>query len=331
MQVSLLHIASLASASPLAPVPVELPEIVMAAPVLLEGAALPAQEIVPPGPITIPDATAEPATETVTEADPAADMIIVTGAALDTPGDPLENLNATTFEISQKVDAALVEPIAEAYDKALPDPLRAGLRNFLQNLLEPVNFINGLLQLKPDLAFAALGRFAINSTIGIGGLIDVAGSEEIGLTYRRNGFANTMAYYGVDEGAFLVVPLVGATTVRDLVGTTLDQAFVPFLVGPPLTTPYYAVPAYTVNSLEFRTEFDDRIDAINASDDPYAAMRASYLCLRRADIADLRGEPLPDCSLEVLLAEEDEDDEDFADEDGDEVGGEEGDAAVPQG
>lgn len=295
MQLSLFQAASLAAAAPITPAPVEAPPVAV---VLAEPE---------PAPPEATPAQAEPLPETAD-----ADMIVVTAEQLETPGDPLEQLNATTFELTQSVDRALVEPVAEVYAEALPGPLRAALRNFLQNLLEPVNFLNGMLQVKPELAFSALGRFAINSTVGIGGVIDVAKREPIGIAFRRNGFANTLGYYGVGEGAFLVLPLVGATTVRDLVGSTLDQALVPFLIGPPLNTPYYGVPAYTVNSLEFRTKFDDRYDVIAASDDPYAAMRASYLCQRRADIADLRGDPVPDCSLELLLAEEVEPDEDGA-------------------
>jgi phospholipid-binding lipoprotein MlaA len=296
MQFSLLQIATLATAAPLAPATAETADVVVA-------------EVVVAAP-AMPEDEAEPVAETAPA--PEGDVIFVTGVHVETPGDPLENLNATTFELVQGVDRMLVEPVAEAYEDTVPDPLRAGLRNFLQNLLEPVNFVNGLLQFKPDLAFAALGRFAINSSLGLGGVFDVAKNDPIGLEFRRNGFANTLGYYGVGEGAYLVVPLIGATTVRDLVGNTLDQAMVPFLVGPPLNTTYYAVPAYTINSIEFRNRFDDRITAINAADDPYAAARESYLCQRRADIADLHGDPVPDCRLEVLLAEEAEPDEEAA-------------------
>lgn len=243
------------------------------------------------------------------------DFIIVEGSVVDTPGDPLENINATSYEITQGVDRAIVGPVAQVYEEELPKPLRNGLRNLLRNLMEPVNFINHLLQLRPGRALATVGRFAINSTIGIGGLFDIAAQDPFDLEYRRNGFSNTLGYYGVGQGPFLVLPLIGATTLRDLVGSTIDQAVVPFALGAPFNTPYYAIPAYTINSLQYRIEVDERLDAISDSDDPYMAMRESYLCLREADIAALRDLPAPrDCSIASLMANDEAefDDADYA-------------------
>lgn len=159
-----------------------------------------------------------------------------------------------------------------------------------------------MLQLKPGKALETVGRFAINTTVGVAGLFDVAKKEPFNLPYRRNGFANTLGYYGVGPGPFLVLPLVGATTLRDLLGSGIDQSILPFAVGKPFNTPYYAIPAYTVNSLEFRIEFDERIGQINDSDDPYYALRESYLCNREADIAALKNQPPPrDCSIEAIM------------------------------
>ena len=232
--------------------------------------------------------------------------IIVTGEVEAPPGDPLENINLQTFEIAQEVDQAFVEPIANVYEEELPKPVRRGLRNFFRNLLEPVNFLNYMLQLKPGKAFETLGRFTINSTVGIAGIIDVAEKKPFNLPYRRNGFANTLGYYGVGPGPYLYLPLIGSTTLRDLFGTLTDQSVVPFVVGAPFNTPYYAVPAYTVNSLEYRIEFDEYIQDVRDSVDPYAALRETYLCQREADIAALKNRPPPrDCSIEALFAAED--------------------------
>lgn len=253
---------------------------------------------------------AEPATaeegKAKPETGPAQDRsIVVTGKLEAPPGDPLEQLNLQTFELTQSVDRAFVEPMADAYEKGLPKPIRLGLRNFFRNLLEPVNFLNYLLQFKPGKAFETAGRFALNSTVGVAGLIDVAEKKPFNLPYRRNGLANTLGYYGVGPGPFLVLPLVGATTLRDVLGGLVDQAVVPFVVGAPFDTPYYAVPAYTVNSLEFRIEFDEKLREINESVDPYSAMRETYLCQREADIAALKNRPPPrDCSLDALFAED---------------------------
>ncbi len=251
--------------------------------------------------------SAETEAQTEAEASPAPDgSILVTGDLEAPPGDPLEQLNLQTFELTQGVDRAVVEPVAKAYAKGLPKPARRGLRNFFRNLLEPVNFLNYMLQFKVGKAFETMGRFALNSTIGVAGLIDVAEKEPFNLPYRRNGFANTLGYYGVGPGPFLMVPLVGATTLRDFLGGLADQSVVPLAVGKPFNTPYYAIPAYTVNSLEFRIEFDEKLREINDSVDPYSAMRETYLCQREADIAALKNRPPPrDCSLDALFAEED--------------------------
>lgn len=229
-------------------------------------------------------------------------VIVVTGEGADPLKDPLENVNIQAYKLTRDIDRAFVEPIAHVYGEDLPSPIRNGLRNFLRNLMEPVNALNYLLQLKPDKALETVGRFAINTTVGVAGLFDVAKKEPINLPYRRNGFANTLGYYGVGPGPFLVLPLVGSTTLRDLLGSGIDQSILPFAVGKPFNTPYYAIPAYTVNSLEFRIEFDERIGQIKDSDDPYYALRESYLCNREADIATLKNQPPPrNCSIEAIM------------------------------
>lgn len=229
-------------------------------------------------------------------------VIVVEGRTRPPPGDPLVDFNNATFGVSQAVDGAVVAPVAQAYEEDLPSPIRKGLRNFFRNLLEPITALNYLLQLKPGKAFETLGRFALNTTVGFAGLFDVAKREPFNLPYRRNSLGDTLGYYGVGPGPFLVLPLIGATTLRDLVGTTLDQAVLPIAVGAPFNSLVYAVPAYTVNSLEFRIAFDERLKAINDSVDPYTSMRVSYLCQREAHIASLKGkEPPRDCSIEALF------------------------------
>lgn len=109
-------------------------------------------------------------------------------------------MNAKTFAVTQDVDKAIIGPVAIAYRDALPAPIRNGLRNFLNNLHEPVVSLNFLLQLKPGKAVETIGRFAINSTVGVAGLIDVAKRHPFSLPRRRNGFADTFGYYGVGPG-----------------------------------------------------------------------------------------------------------------------------------
>lgn len=226
-------------------------------------------------------------TET-TESGDEIDEIIVTGGVGPPDEDPLMRLNETAFDVTDSIDEAIVGPVAYVYRDGLPSPLRTGLRNFSRNLREPTNFVNFLLQGKFGKAFETLGRFTINSTLGLGGVIDIAGKPGIGLPYRRNGFADTMGFYGIGEGPFLVLPLVGATTLRDLIGTGLDQSVLPFAVGKPFNTPAYGVPAYVINSLNTRIDMDQAITENRVSDDPYVFLRDEYLGERRAQIQALK-------------------------------------------
>ncbi|NKB15755.1 MAG: VacJ family lipoprotein [Sphingomonadales bacterium] len=212
--------------------------------------------------------------------------------------DPIEQINAESYRITQAVDEALVEPLAYAYRDGLPEPIRDGLGNVVRNLGEPSNALNFLLQGKVGKAFETLGRLAINSTIGVGGLFDVAG-KKADLPYRRNGFANTMGFYGVGPGPYLYLPVTGATTARDLLGSTLDQLLLPIAVGKPFNQTEFAASYFVVNGLDQRLAFDEEIAAIRATEDPYGVRRDTYLAQRRKEIAALKGEVVEDEAAEV--------------------------------
>ena len=217
--------------------------------------------------------------------------IVVEGQVGPPKSDPVEAINEESYRLTQAVDQALVEPMANAYRDGLPEPVRDGLGNVVRNLGEPSVALNFLLQGKVGKAFETLGRLAINSTIGVGGLFDVA-EKRAGLPYRRNGFANTMGFYGIGPGPYLYLPVTGATSVRDLVGSTLDQALLPFAVGDPFNRIEYAATYFVVNGLDQRLEFDEEIASIRNSDDPYRLRRETYLAQRRRDIAELKREPI---------------------------------------
>lgn len=236
------------------------------------------------------EAQTQPPAEGETPPEDDSGEIVVEGEYGPPTGDPAEKLNATSYRITQAVDGAVIEPMAYAYRDALPEPIRDGLGNVVRNLGEPSNALNFLLQGKVGKAFGSLGRLAINSTLGIGGLIDIAGQPGIGIPYRDNGFANTMGFYGVGPGAYLYLPVTGATSVRDIIGSTLDQALLPFLVGKPFSEPEYAVSYFVINGLDERIEVDAELAEIRASEDPYAARRDTYLAMRAREIAALKGE-----------------------------------------
>lgn len=232
--------------------------------------------------------------EETAEGDPPEEgEIVVQGSYGPPETDPMEQFNAQSFRIMQGVDEALVAPLAYAYQDGLPGTLRTGLRNVVRNLGEPNNALNFLLQLKFGKAFETLTRFAINSTLGLGGLIDIAGEPGVGLPYRRNGWGNTMGYYGIGPGPYLVVPVAGSTTARDVIGSGLDQALLPVVVGRPFNQPEYGIPVFLVSNLQSRLEIDERLQRINASDDPYGSQREGYLAEREAIIEEFReGSPL---------------------------------------
>jgi phospholipid-binding lipoprotein MlaA len=216
--------------------------------------------------------------------------IVVEGSYGPPAGDPVEQFNAESYRITQAIDQALVEPMAYAYRDVLPEPVRDGLGNVVRNLGEPSNALNFLLQGKVGKAFETLGRLAINSTLGIGGLIDVAEKPGIGLPYRRNGFANTMGYYGVGPGPYLYLPVTGATSARDITGGTLDQLLLPVAVGKPFNQIEFALGYFIINGLDQRLEVDAELAAIRAADDPYAERRDTYLARREREIAALKGD-----------------------------------------
>ena len=231
--------------------------------------------------------------------DPDQDTIVVTARPESMPGDPMAELNSQSYEVVQEVDEQLVGPVALAYKDAIPKPLRHGLRNFLRNLTEPIVALNFLLQLKPGKALETVGRFAVNTTIGVGGLFDVAKRDPFNLPYRRNGFANTLGYYGVKPGAYLFLPLIGPTTVRDLVGGTVDGLLLPTVIGHPFNNIAFTLPAATLSALNGRIQIDEQLNALRTqSKDPYIAARDFYLRRRQAEIDALRGKvPYPDSEL----------------------------------
>lgn len=242
--------------------------------------------VVPPPPVmpNLPGVSAEPALPPARPGD-----IVVTGRTRPPPGDPLERLNEKSFQTVQAVDKAVVEPVAKAYNKGLPKPARKGLRNFFSNLQEPVVFLAYMLELKPGKAMETVGRFTINTTLGVAGLFDVAKRKPFFLPYRSNGLANVLGYYGVGPGPYMYLPIVGPTTLRDIIGDTVDKMIVPFAVGKPFNEPKYVIPATILNQLGERAAFDETIQNIRQQDNPYAAYRELYLNQRKAEIEALHG------------------------------------------
>ena len=209
------------------------------------------------------------------------------------PADPLESVNVQTYEVVQAVDDAVIAPVARAYKRGLSDDVRDGIRNAINNIDEPIVFVNFLLQLKIGKALETAGRFAINSTVGVAGIMDVAKKKPFNLPRRSNGLADTLGYYGVGPGPYLFLPLIGPTTVRDVMGRMVDLSVVPMAAGKPFNTPYYALPKGALSALDERARNDEEITERKETADPYVTIREHYLKKRQWEIAVLRGE-VPD-------------------------------------
>lgn len=221
--------------------------------------------------------------------------IVVTARGKPPPIDPLQGVNLKSFEVVQSVDRAVVGPIAMAYATRVPSPIRSGVHNVLVLLNEPTVFVNFLLQHRIGKAVETLGRMAINATLGLGGLIDVAKRPGINLPHRPNGFADTMGFYGVKQGPYLFVPLIGSTTVRDLAGRIMDLSLLSVTIGGPFSSPYYSPARGTLSSIDDRVEFDTELRRLrDESPDGYDSLRKYYLDKRAAEIDALHGrKPAP--------------------------------------
>ena len=134
--------------------------------------------------------------------------------------DPFEKMNRSTFERNMRFNHSVIYPAAKAYHNVVPEPVRNSIDNFVSNLDEPFVFANDLLQLRLEAATTTVGRFAINSTVGVGGLFDVATKQK--LPQQSGDFGQTLYVWGMRNSPYLVLPVIGPTNVRDLIGTTVE-------------------------------------------------------------------------------------------------------------
>lgn len=135
--------------------------------------------------------------------------------------DPLEAFNRRVYRFNYYADEYVVLPIVMGYRKVMPDVAEKGVSNFIDNILELTNFSNSLLQLKPKASLITLGRFVTNTTVGLLGLFDPA--TELGLQRQDEDFGQTLGFYGVGNGPYLVLPLIGPTNLRDSLGMLGDN------------------------------------------------------------------------------------------------------------
>jgi phospholipid-binding lipoprotein MlaA len=200
--------------------------------------------------------------------------------------DPFEPTNREVFDFDIKLDHAVATPVAKFYRAAVPQPARDGIHNALDNLNAPVVLANDVLQGDTSKAGDTLGRFAINSTIGLAGLIDIA--TKIGIPAHDNDFGITLGKGGVAEGSYLVLPFFGPKPPRDILGTGVDIAFDPLTYITWNNSSLFMVIRGGLGVLDSRTSNIDSVAAIERSSiDFYATSRSLYRQNRNAQI---RGE-----------------------------------------
>jgi phospholipid-binding lipoprotein MlaA len=216
------------------------------------------------------------------------------GAPQD-PNDPFEGLNRRLFQASLVTDRYVALPAARLYRDVVPRDVRNVIRNFLNNLRAPVIFANDVLQGEFDRAATTAGRFAINSTIGIGGAVDVA--ERMGLERHSEDFGQTLAVYGAGEGPYLFLPFIGPANVRDLFGFGVDFAFDPLTYvhwGDKWPVPYLRG---TIDQIDLRERNIETLESIQQTSlDFYASVKSLYRQSRNNEIAngEAQAEDLPD-------------------------------------
>ncbi len=203
-------------------------------------------------------------------------LVVPAAGHAASPDDPLEPFNRSMYAVHRVLDQWLFAPAARAYKAVLPKPVRKGIRNVIDNLKEPAIAFNDLVQAHPVRAGKTTGRFLLNSTVGVGGLMDIA--YNVGIPHHENGFGATAGRWGITPGPYLFIPFIGPSNFRDLLGQAADIATDPLgwiRVGQLRGEVFYARPV--LDGLDLRAESDSQLKTIDdMSADPYASLRSLY-------------------------------------------------------
>jgi len=204
--------------------------------------------------------------------------------------DPIEPFNRGSFAVHQAIDRNVLAPVARGYRKVVPAPVRTGVRNVLANLRTPVILVNDILQGESRRAGETLGRFVVNSTLGVGGIFDVAGTR-LGVRGHTEDYGQTFARWGIGEGPYLFVPVLGPSNPRDLTGFGAGIASDPlvwFGQGVAVDALTWSRAGATV--VDTREDLLDPLDDLERTSlDPYATLRSAYRQRRRAEIENRTG------------------------------------------
>jgi len=192
--------------------------------------------------------------------------------------DPLEPINRPLFVVNDVIDRTVLKPVARSYERVVPQPAKSGVSNFFANLMDVTRSLNSLLQWRLGEAGTNVSRVALNSTLGMFGLFDVA--SDMGIERERTDFGQTLAVWGVPEGPYIMVPLIGPRTLRSGTGTVFDT-----LASPTAQVDQVAVrnSMFFLELISFRARLLESDQLI--SGDRYIFVRDAYLQQRRSFIS----------------------------------------------
>jgi phospholipid-binding lipoprotein MlaA len=214
----------------------------------------------------------------------------------------LESYNKTMFKINDSLDQAVIKPVAKAYKATIPSPIQTGVKNFFGNLEDAWISVNQFLQGKPDEGMSDAGRFVINSTFGLLGIFDVASMDAI--PKHTEDFGQTLGKWGVGEGGYFVIPILGPSTIRDGLALVVDWQADPitYVDNVPVRNS-----AYVVRGIDERKNLLKSTDSIDElAIDRYQAYKDAWLSHRRFEISDGASEVTPkqDDEKDIILDKE---------------------------
>ena len=210
-------------------------------------------------------------------------MLTLGGCATNgTPSDPLEPLNRGIYKFNDVVDKAVIKPVAQGYKKVTPDVVRTGVGNFFSNLDDVLVVANDLLQFKLPQAASDFSRLVVNTSIGVLGLVDVATPWE--LPKHDEDFGQTLGYWGIGNGPYLVLPFLGPSTIRDTAGRIGDGQIDPVYNYDDVPTRNTAIGVNTIDTRARLLDIESVIE--DAALDRYSFIRDAYLQKRRSLVYD---------------------------------------------
>lgn len=216
----------------------------------------------------------------------------------DSPSDPLEPINRLIFGLNEGVDFLILRPVNTVYRTLVPQPVRKGVANVVYNLASPVIFANDVLQGEGKRAGNTASRFLINTTVGVGGLVDVAAKQ--GIPRHSEDFGQTLAVWGIGSGPYIVLPLIGPSTLRDTAAMVVDGTIDPMTWAlMHEKTSVRLIPTATQVIVYHDEYLDDAQNLRRSSADFYASVRDIYAQRRQSEIANgnlMLLEPLPPIS-----------------------------------